>query len=83
MIYAAQNTIPGMLLRLLGRDQWRELHRMERIAARERSNAFSDAMICGTGFVKTGDFSQHRRDGSDICRRVDPASVLLGPRFNE
>ena len=83
MIYAPQSTEAGRLLRSLSRDAWRALSRAERISSRESAAAFSDAMIYGTGFVKTGDFGQHRRDGRDICRRVDPASVLLGLRFDE
>ena len=39
------------LSRTVPRRVWKKLYRMARVEFRERSKAFSDAMIYGTGFV--------------------------------
>ena len=40
------------LPRSMPRHAWKVLYRMARVDSRERSKAFSDAMLYGTGFVK-------------------------------
>ena len=56
------------LSRTVPRCVWKKLYRMARVEYRERSKAFSDAMIYGTGFVKVDATGTRHVPAADVFR---------------
>ena len=76
MIRAPQNTEAGRWLRSFSRKVWRQLWRAERITVRESMKVRLDTMTYGTGCLQEGTLGEWQRDGSDICRRLEPGSII-------